>query len=79
MTVVAVDEIYRSSNGDRWRLMHDPTSGRLFVRHEPNRASGGQVRDIDIDEFLSVGGPGPEFDALRRILDSEPKDSGGAS
>ena len=36
-------DIYRSSNGDRWRLINDPVSGRRLVRHEANLASGGQV------------------------------------
>ena len=37
-------DIYRSSNGDRWRLISDSDTGRRLVRHEPNRASGGLVR-----------------------------------
>jgi hypothetical protein len=62
-------EIYRSSNGDRWTLIRDTTSGRFFVRHEANPSSGGQVTDTDVDPFLSVAGSGPEFAALRRLLD----------
>jgi|SRR5690242_5407421 len=62
--------IYRSSNGDRWRLISDPVSGRRLVRHEPNRASGGHVTEMTVEEFLAVNGPGPEFEALRRILGS---------
>jgi hypothetical protein len=64
----AAQEIYRSSNGDRWTLIRDTTSGRLFVRHEANPSSGGHVTDIDVDAFLSVAGSGPEFAALRRLL-----------
>jgi hypothetical protein len=63
-------DIYRSSNGDRWRLISDPDTGRGLVRHEPNRASGGQVTEMTIEEFLAVNGPGPEYEALRRILGS---------
>src|SRR5262249_9720108 len=55
--------IYRSSNGDRWRLIRE--NGRVFVRHEANSSSGGSVTDTDVDEFLSVGGSGPEYAALR--------------
>ena len=65
--------IYRSSNGDRWRLISDPVSGRRLVRHEANLASGGQVTEITVEEFLAVNGPGPEYEALRRILGSEPE------
>lgn len=62
------ETIYRSSNGDRWILIHDSNTGRMFVRHEPNPSSGGRVTDTDVEEFLSVDGPGPEFAALRRML-----------
>ena len=54
-------EIYRSApNGDRWLLAHDPDAGRVFVRHEPNLPSGGQVADIEIGAFLIAAGSGPE-------------------
>jgi hypothetical protein len=64
-----IAEIYRSSNGDRWMLMRHGDSSRLFVRHEPNPSSGGRMSDTDADEFLSVAGSGPEYAALRTILD----------
>ena len=67
MALVAED-IYRSSNGDRWRLIRDTVSGRRFVRHEANISSGGRVTDMELDEFLSINGPGPEFIELRRML-----------
>ena len=60
--------VYRSSNGDRWLLVSDPTTGRRFVRHEANQSSGGRTTDTDVDEFLSVAGSGPEFAALRALL-----------
>jgi hypothetical protein len=62
------ENIYRSSNGDRWILIRDTSAGRATVRHEPNPSSGGRVTDMDVEEFLSMGGPGPEFAALRQIL-----------
>jgi hypothetical protein len=65
----SVEDIYLSSNGDRWRLIREAGSGRQFVRHEANLSSGGRVTDTDVDAFLSVGGTGPEFAALRRLLD----------
>jgi hypothetical protein len=62
------ENIYRSSNGDLWTLIRDSSTGRVTVRHEPNPSSGGRATDMDVEEFLSVDGPGPEFAALRRIL-----------
>ena len=61
-------EIYRSANGDRWLLAHDPDTGRVFVRHEPNLPSGGQVADIEIGAFLIAGGSGPEKQELLRLI-----------
>jgi hypothetical protein len=63
-------DIYRSSNGDRWRLISDRETGRRLVRHEPNPASGGQVTETTVEDFLAVDGAGPEYDALRRMLTS---------
>ena len=74
---LAAEDFYRSSNGDRWQLIRDTTSGRSFVRHEPNLASGGRVTDTDVDEFLARTGTSPENLALRALLDkrrtSEPR------
>jgi hypothetical protein len=70
----SAEEIYRSSNGDRWTLIRDADSGRLSVRHEANPSSGGRVTDTDVDVFLSIAGSGPEFKALRRLL-NKPADS----
>lgn len=63
-----VQEIYRSSNGDRWTLVRDTSADRLLVRHEANPSSGGRVTETDVDAFLSVAGSRPEFAALRRLL-----------
>jgi hypothetical protein len=65
----SAEEIYRSANGDRWTLIRDTNSGRLSVRHEANPSSGGRVTEMDVEAFLSIGGSGPEFGALRRLLD----------
>jgi hypothetical protein len=62
-------EIYRRGNGDRWTLIRDTNSGRPSVRHEANPSSGGQATEMDVEAFLSIGGSGPEFAALRRLLD----------
>jgi hypothetical protein len=61
-------ELYASSNVDRWFLVRDPGSGRVFVRHEPNAASGGRRAELEIGEFLVRGGQGPEHQALLRLI-----------
>jgi len=73
-----IAEIYRSSNGDRWELVRsaDPTS--MMVRHTANPSSGGQVTTSTVADFLSTGGPGPEYAALRRLLENASDDSGDA-
>jgi hypothetical protein len=66
---VRTREIYRSApNGDRWLLARDPDSGRVFVRHDPNRSSGGQLADIEIGAFLIGAGSGPEKQELLRLI-----------
>jgi hypothetical protein len=61
-------DIYSSANGDRWLLAHDFDTGRVFVRHEPNLPSGGQVVDFDIGAFLIAAGNGPEKQELLRLI-----------
>jgi hypothetical protein len=58
--------IYRSPNGDQWYLVVDEE--RSFIRHQPNRASGGQSSQTDIEDFLSEG-HGPQHEALLRLLE----------
>ncbi len=60
-------ELYHSSNGDRWFLARDSESGEVFVRHEANSASGGNVAHIDLGTFLSSG-EGPEHQELLRLI-----------
>ena len=36
-------ELYKSANGDRWCLVRDSRSGQVFVKHQPNAASGGHL------------------------------------
>ena len=59
-------KFYESSSGDRWYLIREP-SGDVFVRHETNVASGGQVEHVGIAEFLS-NGQGPEQQELLRLI-----------
>jgi hypothetical protein len=61
-------ELYRSApNGDRWSLVREPATERVFIEHEPNVSSGGQTTHIDIGAFL-LGGHGPEHQALLRLI-----------
>jgi hypothetical protein len=62
-------ELYRSApNGDRWSLVREPASERVFIEHEPNVSSGGQTTHIEIGNFLGRGGHGPEHQALLRLI-----------
>ena len=62
-------ELYRSGpNGDRWSLVREPTSGRVFIEHKPNISSGGQTSHMEIGDFLAHGGHGPEHQALLRLI-----------
>ena len=65
---VRTREIYRSANGDRWLLACDPDTARVFVRHEPNLPSGGQVADIEIGAFLIAASNGPEKQELLHLI-----------
>jgi hypothetical protein len=40
----------------------------VFVRHEPNLPSHGQVADIEIGAFLIADGTGPEKQELLRLI-----------
>ena len=65
---VRTREIYHSPNGDRWLLALDSDTDRVFVRHQPNLPSGGQVADIEIGAFLIAAGRGPEKQELLRLI-----------
>jgi hypothetical protein len=72
--LASVTEIYRSSNGDRWQLIRDAGQTGAWVRHTPNASSGGRTTDTSVEDFLSTDGPGPEYAALRRLLESSADD-----
>jgi hypothetical protein len=59
--------IYKSSNGDQWYLFLENDPERMLVRHQPNRASGGQSSVMELNDFLSEG-RGPQHVALLRLL-----------
>lgn len=60
--------LYGSANGDRWDLVREPGSGRVFVRHRPNAPSGGRATEIEVGEFLARGGHGPQHAELLRLI-----------
>ena len=68
VVTIRTREIYHSANGDRWLLALDSDTDRVFVRHEPNLPSGGQVADIEIGAFLIRAGSGPEKRELLRLI-----------
>jgi hypothetical protein len=59
--------LYRSPNGDCWHLVRESDSGSVFIKHQPNAASGGRTSRIEIAEFLQDG-RGPEHQALLRLI-----------
>jgi len=62
-------ELYRSApNGDRWSLVRETASERVFIEHQPNASSGGQTTYIEIGDFLRHAGHGPEHQALLRLI-----------
>ena len=67
---IETKELYASPNGDRWYLSRYLDSGRVFVKHVPNAASGGQESTIELGEFLSRPGNPPEQQALVRLIGS---------
>lgn len=62
------DLIYRSQNGDAWHLLREAPSALILVRHTANAASDGKITDLPVEEFLALGGAGPEHQAVRMLL-----------
>jgi hypothetical protein len=61
-------ELYRSPNGDVWHLLHEVGADLWIVRHQANLPSGGVATDMDVLDFMSQGGRGPEHEALQAVL-----------
>ena len=59
---------YTSSNGDCWLVVKAGNDDEIFVRHEPNQASGGQASEVDIATFIAHGIGSPESKALMDLL-----------
>ena len=66
-TVGDGEVFYTSSNGDQWLLVKD-TGGRRFVRHVPNRSSGGVVELTDLQSFVDREPHSPQNQALEKVL-----------
>ena len=65
---IKLREVYRSApNGDVWYLARNTDSGAAFVRHVPNKSSGGQAADIDLGAFLAMQ-DSPEKQKLLRLI-----------
>ena len=69
---IKTEEVYRSSNGDRWQLLQDASTQQVLVRHVPNASSGGAAVEMSVEDFLRIDGQGPEFDAVRLALTARP-------
>lgn len=59
---------YTSGGGDRWLLVTD-TGGRRFVRHVPNRSSGGTVELTDLQSFRDREPHSAQNQALETMLE----------
>jgi hypothetical protein len=59
--------IYRSAQGDVWCLVPDVEAKQVFVRYEPDQASGKRSTLVDLNTFLSEE-HGPQREALTHLL-----------
>ena len=69
-------ELYARSNGDRWHLVIEESTGHTFVRHTANEASGGHTVDMALPIFLSLDRGGSEHQALWAIIRTLASSSG---
>jgi hypothetical protein len=60
----------RAPNGDRWSLVRETHTERVFIEHQPNASSGGQMSLIELGDFLAAGRHAPEQQALLRLIGS---------
>ncbi|MGI3899777.1 MAG: hypothetical protein ACRYGP_17595 [Janthinobacterium lividum] len=63
-------EFASSSNGDRWFLGRDETTGIAQVVHRANQPSGGAVSHIELGAFLNRGPSTPEILGLLQLIGS---------
>ena|SRR5689334_5528092 len=67
MTAQTIEDLYFSSNGDRWTLIRN-SAGNFAVSHQPTPSSGGRSSETEVTTFLSQRGHGPEHQALLQAL-----------
>lgn len=61
-------EFAASSNGDKWFLEQDFSTGERTVIHRGNAASGGTETSWPIASFLEIFGEHPQGHALREAV-----------
>jgi hypothetical protein len=71
-------QLYESANGDRWYLVSDQDSERVFVKHQANPSSGGQTTQIEVGAFLNRGPRNPEHRELLRLTGTLAEDASDA-
>lgn len=59
---------YTGPSGDTWDFGREIDTGRVFVKHVGNEASGGHSTDYDVDAFLSRDRGHPQVIALQDML-----------
>jgi hypothetical protein len=73
-------DFYNSPNGDRWVLVRESDSVRVFVRHISNLPSGGRTSDVELGAFLCERRYGPQHVELLRLIgtlvEKQPKSEG---
>lgn len=65
-----VRPLYYSPNGDRWLIAREQGDTRVFIRHEPNEASGGRASHIGLGDFLAERPSGPQHEAFLRLVEN---------
>jgi transglutaminase-like putative cysteine protease len=68
--VLSAETIYTSPNGDCWTLVQDTETRQTVVRHKASGSSGGHQTDLSVEEFIRRGGSGPEYAALRHLINT---------
>ena len=63
------EPVYRSSNGDEWRMSKDAV-GSVTVTHRANASSGGNETTMPAEQFLSKDKGSPEAQAVRAAIDA---------
>ena len=68
MILKALQQLYVSSNGDKWELTEDDEK-HFFIRHTPNEASGRRQSIMTLAAFLLPDQGGPPQQVLRELIE----------